>query len=195
MAACPGPERLSEALRILDQSHPPIVTASAAERERQRLHTWSTTLSLGYDTNATADGGAAGTRANLAVTIPLFDPTSRIERADARAAAARDRDSKRAAFIADLTRYCTAINQRGTADHARQFARDRLAYYQERIDQGLDDPAVLWQQAEAFQAAERKHNELARQLDTDALALARQWGGDQWPRLHALLQAIRTIRP
>lgn len=190
MADCPGPDRLSEALRILDQAHPPALTMRAAVEAKQRQHDWSAEVGLSYDTNATSEGGPAGGRGTIAVKIPLFDQTSRIEKAETRAAAERERDAMRASLLSEMADYCAAVRKRQAAERARDFAKDRLAYYQQRIDQGLASPDVLWQQAESFQSAERERAELAAAIETEALTLARRWGGDQWPRLLALLHAI-----
>ena len=51
-------------------------------------------------------------------------------------------------------------------------------------------PDTLWSEAEAMQRAEHDWQREAGRLRALRLTLARRYGGEQWPRLKALLEAM-----
>ncbi|MCF7992159.1 MAG: hypothetical protein K9M02_17100 [Thiohalocapsa sp.] len=187
---CPGESRLEEALRLLEVANPVLRAEARAFGEAQQQRDWSMTLALGYDTNTTFETGAAGGRAALRVEIPLFDRTSRLAKAEARAAYVGEVDAARKAFLGDVQTLCELASQVRALDTLRGFARDRTAYRQERVNEGLDVPDTLWTEAEAMQRAEHDWQREAGRLDALRLTLARRWGGAQWQQLRALLAAM-----
>ena len=189
-AECPGDSRLEEALRVLEVANPVLRAKAAAYGEASRQHDWTMTLALGYDTNTTFETGEAGGRAALRVEIPLFDRQSRLNKAEARAAYVGEVDSARAGFLADIQTLCELASQVHALDTLRGFTRDRTSYRQQRVDQGLDVPDSLWGEAESMQRAEHDFQRESGRLSALRLTLARRYGGAQWQRLRALLEAM-----
>jgi hypothetical protein len=58
------------------------------------------------------------------------------------------------------------------------------------VGQGIDVADSLWTEAEAMQRAEQDWQREAGKLATRRLTLARRYGGEQWSRLQALLEAM-----
>lgn len=189
-AECPGDGRLTEALRLVDQANPVLLAADAAHAEADRAHPWKATLNLGYDTSASYQSGPAGAKATLQVQIPLFDRTPAIARAKERAALVAQHDATAAAFLADIQTLCDLSANVTELDTLRAFARDRLAYRQERVAQALDQPDTLWTDAQGMQTSEQTYQRARTRLHALRLTLARRYGGDAWQRLHALLVAM-----
>ena len=189
-AECPGDRRLEEALRVLEVANPVLRAKAAAYGEASRQHDWKMTLALGYDTNTTFETGEAGGRAALRVEIPLFDRRSDLAKAEARAAYVGEVDSARAGFLADIQTLCELASQVRALDTLRGFTRDRTSYRQQRVDQGLDVPDSLWGEAESMQRAEHDFQRESGRLSALRLTLARRYGGAQWQRLRALLEAM-----
>jgi hypothetical protein len=191
-AACPGAGRLEEALRLVETANPVLRAEARAFDEAQRQRDWSATLKLGYDTNTTLESGAKGPRGLLSVEIPLFDRSSDLEKAEARAAYVAEVDATRTAFLADIRSLCELAADASALDDYRAFNRDRTVYRQERVDEGLDEPDVLWTEFDAAQRAENEFTAARGRLEALRLTLARRWGGAQWQRLRALLEAMTS---
>ena len=190
LAECPGTARLEEALLVLALANPVLLAEGAVQAEASKQRDWKMKLALGYDTNTTFETGEAGARAALRVEIPLFDRAGVLSRAEARAALVAKQDSARAGFLADIQTLCELAAETRALDTLRSLTRDRLAYRQERVNQGLDPADSLWQEAEAMQSAEHEWVAASGRLDALRLTLARRWGGEEWQRLHALLNAM-----
>lgn len=189
-ADCPGPERLQEALTLVAAAHPVLVAEADAFAEAQRQRDWKAVVSLGYDTNTSLESGDAGARAALRVEIPLWDRTSQIEKAKARAALLGKEDSARISLLSDIQALCELASQVKALDTLRAFSRDRLEYRQERVNQGLDPADTLWREAETMQRAEHDWQRESGKLTALRLTLARRYGGEEWPRLQTLLSAM-----
>jgi len=188
--ACPGPDRLDEALRILESANPVLLAEAAAFGEAARQRDWSATLKFGYDTNTTLEAGAEGPRGLLSVEIPLFDRAPKLAKAEARAAYVGKLDGARTAFLTDLRGLCDLAAEVRALDDYRGFNRDRTLYRQERVNEGLDQPDALWGEFDAAQRAENDWQAARERLAGLRLTLARRWGGEAWPRLLALLEAM-----
>ena len=189
-ADCPGAGRLEEALRVLEIANPVLRAEAAAFGEAQRQRDWTASLKLAYDSNTTLESGAAGPRGVLAVEIPLFDRSGKLARAEARAAYVSTVDTARTAFLADIRALCDLAAEVGALDDYRTFNRDRTVYRQERVNEGLDQPDALWAEFDAAQRAENDWQAARDRLDGLRLTLARRWGGEEWRRLLALLEAM-----
>ena len=74
----------------------------------------------------------------------------------------------------------------------RTFRRDRLKYRQEQVDAGLAEADTLWADAEQAEHAEQQWRQAAAGLATLRQRLARQYGGEAWSRLQALLAAMTS---
>jgi hypothetical protein len=192
-AECPGAGRLEEALRLLEVANPVLRAEAQAFGEAQRQRDWSMKLALGYDTNTTFETGEAGGRAALRVEIPLFDRSTDLAKAEARAAYVGQVDAARTAFLTDVRGLCDLAAEVAALDDNRAFNRDRTLYRQERVNEGLDEPDTLWTEFDAAQRAENDFTAARGRLQALRLTLARRWGGAQWQRLQALLAAM-TVR-
>lgn len=189
-AECPGSSRLEEALLIVAGANPVLLAEHQAHAEAQRQRDWKASLSLGYDTNTSFESGDAGARAALRVEIPLWDRTSQVEKAKARAALIGKEDSLRVSLLGDIQTLCELSSQVKALDTLRAFTRDRLDYRQERVNQGLDPAETLWREAETMQRAEHDWQRESGKLDALRLTLARRYGGEEWVRLQTLLSAM-----
>jgi len=186
----PGPERLSEALRLLEQANPVLSAERATAAEQSRQRHWSADISIGYSITETLETGAAGPNARLNVRIPLFDRSAKLQQAKDAAAIVASADSLRTALIADLQALCEQAHQVRALQRRLAFTRDRLTYRQERVDQGIDPADSLWSEAEAMQSASFEAQKAAANLASTRLALARQYAGAHWERMQALLEAM-----
>ncbi|MBK1732767.1 hypothetical protein [Thiococcus pfennigii] len=189
-AECPGAARLEEALEILGTANPVLRAEGAEYAEALRQRSWAARLDLGYDTNTSLESGAAGARAALRVEIPLWDRTSSLERAKAHADLTATQAAARQALLTDVQSLCELASQVAALDTLRAFARDRLAYRQERVDEGIDPADVLWSEAEAMQRAEHDWRRERGRLEALRLTLARRHGGAEWQRLRTLFEAM-----
>lgn len=190
LADCPGAARLQEALTLVAQASPVLTAERAVQAEQRRQRTWDASLTLGYSITDTFESGAAGPNAALRIKIPLWDRTSALQAAKDRAAAVAREDATRAALLAAIEGLCEQAHQVRALDAAHQFARDRLSYQQDRVGQGIDPADSLWDAASAFQVAKHRWEQEAAKLATHRLTLARHYGGEAWPRLQVLLEAM-----
>lgn len=190
VAECPGPERLTEALRLVEQANPVLGAERTTASEQARQRTWSAEVTIGYSITETLETGAAGPNARLNVRIPLFDRAAKLQQAKDAAAIVASTDALRAALIDDLQALCEQAHQMRALERRRAFTQDRLAYRQERVDQGIDPADSLWSEAEAMQTASFEAQRAAANLASTRLALARQYAGEQWERMQALLEAM-----
>jgi hypothetical protein len=187
---CPGSARLEEALRVVSLANPVLRAADRAHTQAQRQRDWKAVLNLGYDTNTTFETGEAGARAAVRVEIPLWDRGSDLAKAEAAVALASQQDSTRVSLLADIQSLCELASQVDALNILRELTRDRLAYRQERVDQGLESADALWREAEAMQRAEHDWRRESGKLKAMHLTLARRYGGNEWQRLQALLIAM-----
>lgn len=189
-AACPGAERLSEALRLLHQANPVLLAERARDSEQARQHAWEAAITVGYSITETFESGAAGPNAQLRVRIPLWDRSTQLQTAKDHAATIKRQADAEAALIADLQTLCEQAHDTRALERRRDFTKDRLNYRQERVDQGLDPADSLWSEAEAMQTASHDWQRAQANLVSSRLALARQYAGDQWGRMLTLLEAM-----
>ncbi len=189
-ADCPGPDRLTEALRLVERANPVLNAERSTAAEQARQRAWTAEVSIGYSITETLETGAAGPNARLNLRIPLFDRAGKLEQAKDAAALTASTDALRTALIADLQALCEQAHQARALQRRLDFARDRLRYREERVEQGLDPADSLWSDAEAMQTASFEAQKAAANLTAAQLALARQYAGAQWPRMHALLEAM-----
>jgi hypothetical protein len=189
-ADCPGPARLEEALALLAQANPVPIAERDTYTEQTRQHAWETVVTLGYSVTDTFEAGAAGPNAALRVRIPLWDRSTDLKTARARSAWQRAADTLRTAFLADIQALCEQAAQVQALATLHAFHRDRLAYRQEQVDQGLAEADALWSEAEGAQKAEHDWQREAGKLAAKRLTLARRYGGEEWGRLQVLLEAM-----
>lgn len=189
-AECPGPERLTEALRLVEQANPVLSAERATASEQARQRTWSAEVTVGYSITETLETGSAGPNARLNVRIPLFDRSAQLQQAKDAGALVERTDRLRTALIGELQALCKHAHQVRALKRRAAFTRDRLAYRQERVDEGLDPADSLWREAEAMQTASFEAQKAAADLASARLALARQYAGEQWERMQALLEAM-----
>lgn len=184
------PARLEAALNLIAEAHSVLVAERGICEEQTRQHAWETVVTLGYSITDTFESGAAGPNAALWVRIPLWDRSTELESAQARAARRRAEDGVRVAFLTDVQALCEQAAQVRALDTLRAFHRDRLAYRQEQVDQGLAEAEVLWTEMEAAQRVEQAWWREAGRLQAQRLTLARRYSGEARSRLQVLLAAM-----
>ncbi len=189
-AECPGSARLDEALTLISQVNPVLQAARGVVTEQRMKPPWDASVTVGYSITDTFESGAAGPNAALRVKIPLWDHSTKIQAAKDHAEAVAKEDATSAALLADIQALCEQAHQVRALDAANQFARDRLTYRQDRVNQGIDSADSLWGDASAFQVAKHLAEQEAAKLDTKRLVLARHYGGAEWARLQALFEAM-----
>jgi len=188
-AKCPGAEQLSEALSIVFRSHPVLLAEREEFQETIRTKNWDAYVRVGYAARAT-DKDAEGLNASVQVKIPLFDRTPKLAAAKARSAWKRSEDQVRKAFLAELEELCVQAGKVREFATLRTFYRDRLSYRQERVNEGLEDPPVLWSEAEQVQKTDYDWRRESGELEAMRLTLARRYGGEEWSGLQVLLTAM-----
>ena len=182
-----GASSLDEAIQLVNHAHPVIQAEEerlAALKERQP---WSMDLLLGWARRGTQEVTTGGANAGVQVTIPLFDRSHDLEIARERAAVLNARQQIHARFLEAVERLRGVAADKASAHTQRDFARDRLTYGKQQVEQGLIEAADLWPIARAANEAEvafaAAEDALAAQLD----ATARRYGGEQWQTLKRLL--------
>ena len=120
---CPGAERLSQALRLVEQANPVLRAERATANEQARQRSWTAEVSIGYSITETLETGAAGPNARLNVRIPLFDRTAKLQQAKDAAAITASTDALRIALIADIQALCEQAHQVRALERRRDFTR------------------------------------------------------------------------
>lgn len=184
---------LDEALALVRERHPVLVAERAQLAEYARQRDWAAKVTVGWTQRGTDYGGEAGTNAGVNLSIPLFDRKRQLERAKTQAAYAEKRAGIEAAFLGAVQ----ALGKEAEAGRAqarlRDLYRDRLAYRKQQVDEGLQVADALWAEAEAVQKAEQAQAQSEAELQAGLEMVAREYGGDEWKRLQALLAA--HVRP
>ena len=126
----------------------------------------------------------------LALSIPLFDRSHDLERSKAQAALQRNRDTLMKSFLDELHKLCTQRDKVHEQQTLHRFYRDRLRYRKEQVKAGIDEPDVLWQEAERVQKTAQQLRRERGELKAQQLSVARRFGGTEWKRLQALLAGI-----
>lgn len=189
-AECPGNNRLQEALILVSNANPVLMAERDIYREQQRQKSWDASVTIGYSVTDTFESGAAGPNAALRVRIPLWDRSTELQNSQSKAAWLAKEDAARSSLLADIQALCEQAHHVTALNTLRKFARDRLAYRQERVDQGIDLADTLWSEAEAMQRAEHDWQRESGKLATLRLTLARQYGGPEWSRMQVLLETM-----
>lgn len=180
---------LDEALALVRQCHPVLVVEREQLAEYARQHDWAAKVSVGWTQRGTDYGGEAGTNAGVNLSIPLFDRKRQLDRAKAQAAYAEKRASIEAAFLGDVNALDKQADETKSQTQLHILYRDRLAYRKQQVDEGLQGADTLWAEAEAVQKAEQALAKLQAELQSGLEMVAREYGGDEWKRLQALLAA------
>lgn len=183
-------DAIGEAVRLVEARHP-VLAAQGVERQAlARQRNWSADLFVGWTQRGTEFSPEAGPNAGIRVTIPLFDRSHEMETARTRTAWARERHSVIDAFLAEIQALKTMALQVENADASRALYRDRLEYWRQAVDEGKTEAERLWPEAEALQKADQTYRSAVDGLETERERVARQYGGDEWMRLSALLAEI-----
>jgi hypothetical protein len=178
-AECPGSGRLQESMILVSQANPVLTAERAIFDEQQRHKPWEASVTVGFSDIDTLESGAAGPNAALRVRIPLWDRSTLLKVSERKAAWLAKEAATRAALLAVIQSLCEQAHQVRALNTLRKFARDRLTYRQERVDQGIDVADSLWAEAEAMQSAEHKWKRESGKLATRRLTAARQYGGER----------------
>lgn len=187
---------LDDAIALVRQAHPVVQARQAEYRETTRQRDWSSDITLGWTQRGTAEGGAAGPNAGIRVTIPLFDRSHELRSVSARREWVESSEALLAAFLDAVAEHDQLVLDVHEADTLRHFWRDRLAYQQRQVEDGLQEPDSLWPVAESMQRADLDYLRRSRRLEALRERVAREYGGAQWTTLQALLvEHANSTRP
>jgi len=174
---------------LVREYHPVLVAERAQLEEQGRQRDWTARVSMSWTERGTEFGGEGGANAGLRLNIPLFDRKQKLERSKARVGFAEQEAKIEAAFLGDVKSLSKQAGDVSAARQLRDLYRDRLAYRKQQVDEGLEEADVLWSEAEAMQKAEQSVSKSRRELEAGLETTAREYGGNEWKRLQALLAA------
>lgn len=189
MPLCVQAAALDEALTLVRECHPVLVAERTQLAEYARQHDWAAKVSVGWTQRGTDFGGEAGSNAGVNLSIPLFDRKRQLDRAKAQAVYADKRASIEAGFLGEVKALGKQADESNAQIQLRDLYRDRLAYRKQQVDEGLQDADALWSEAETVQKAEQALTKSDAELQLGLEMVAREYGGDEWKRLQALLAA------
>lgn len=185
---------LDDALVLVLQTHPGIAEKRLIADETAKKTDWEANIRLGYSYRATTTE-SLGPNASFIVTIPLFSRKRQIENAKARLVVSEQRDQIRKTFLAEYQTLKSLTNQRYAAEQRLELLKDKLKWYQQSVEEGRFEADLLWIHAEAAQTAELKARNTDQTFHTLLDTTARQFGGNDWMRLRALLaEAVKSSR-
>lgn len=184
-----GASPLDEALAIVQAGNPVLIAEHRQLDMLDRQRNWTARVSLGWTKRGTEYGGGAGSNAGVQLSIPLFDRKRDLDRAEALSGLAATRARITAGFLADVKALDKQAVDLVSAGKLRDLARDRLEYRRKQVDEGLQEADRLWSEAEAFQKAEQDVEQARAALEAGLEATAREYGGEEWKQLRALLAA------
>ncbi len=185
-AECPGPGVLDEALIIVMDAHPVLAEEREEYRAQTRDRDWDAYVRVGYAMQGTNDD-AAGPNASIQVKIPLFSNAHKIAVQKARTAWRRAEDAVRRAFLTDMEKLCTRVATVRELENLLPFYRERMGFVEERVGEEVEDPAALWTQTEKVQQVMLDYRRERDALSALRQTISRQYGGDRWQDLFALL--------
>lgn len=180
---------LDDAVTLVLEAHPVLAAERAAMQAQTRQRNWNADVTLSWTQRGTEFGGEGGSNAGIRLRIPLFDRTHELESADARSAWQESRDTVLRRFLAEVETLVALAAEAREADTMRAFRKDRLEYRKKQVDEGLAEADSLWAVAERLKQAEHEYSKARTKLEAMLESVARQYGGEQWKRLRALLAA------
>jgi hypothetical protein len=192
LAGPAGADPLDEALRLVEARHPVLAAQNAERQALARQRNWKTDVFVGWTQRGTELNPDAGPNAGIRVTIPLFDRTHEIESARAHSGWMRERNGVVAAFLGEVGRLRELAVDVGHAEASRGLYRDRLEYWRHAVEEGKAEPERLWPEAEALQKADQAYRSALAALEAERERIAREYGGDAWTTLSALLAEIAS---
>jgi len=180
---------LDDAVTLVLEAHPVLAAERAAMQAQTSQRGWNADVTLSWTQRGTEFGGAGGPNAGIRLRIPLFDRTHELKSANARSAWQNSRDRVLRRFLAEVEALVALAAEAREADTMRAFHKDRLEYRKKQVAEGLAEADSLWEVAERLREAEHKYRKARTELETLLESVARQYGGEQWKRLRALLAA------
>ncbi len=93
----------------------------------------------------------------------------------------------RKAFLTDMEKLCTRVAAVRELANLLPFYRERMGFVEERVGEAVEDPAALWTETEKVQQVMLDYRRERDALSAIRQTISRQYGGDQWQDLFALL--------
>lgn len=184
---------LDRALALVMAHHPELMARKDVFWSELDKPGWSADLSLSLTEDVDMRGGSGGGRAQLSITIPLVGRQSELEAAQARRELEAARGSVRNGFLDRVSELRERSLSVETARERRDFWKDQAEYNRRAVEEGLQDPGQLWSQADSLQRAEHEYRRALDLLESGLERTAREYGGDEWTNLLALLEEIVSL--
>lgn len=187
--ACPAAaEPLDEALALVMSRHPELSARYREFRASQCTSAWSANLDLSLDESLHGS-------AQLSLSIPLVGKSHELETARARRELESARSAVRQSFLSSVSALRGLALQVKSARERRDFWKDQTEYYRHAVEEGLEDPDLLWSQADRLQQAEHAFQQAKLDFKATLEKTAREYGGPRWTNLQDLLAEIARSSP
>jgi|GEM_PF-3924401 len=99
-------------------------------------------------------------------------------------------------FLTEVQGLCERQSRQLLAAEMVLFFKDQLASHKQMVQEGLIDRTALWEFAKQAQEAKINARQVAVEYQAALDRVARLYGGQQWQKLKALLDAhVKQIRP
>jgi len=178
---------LDDAVALVLEAHPVLAAERAVLEAQTHQRDWNADVTLSWTQQGTEFGGAGGPNAGIRLRIPLFDRSHEIKAATARSAWQNSRDTVLRSFLAEVEKLTEQAAEVRATDAMRAFHKDLLEYRKKQVDEGLAEANTLWDVAANVQQAEHEYRKARTKLEAMLESVARQYGGEQWKTLQALL--------
>jgi tetratricopeptide (TPR) repeat protein len=194
-------QALSQALQLVTDCNPILATTLEDLKLKERKITWASVLTLGWTEKTTdqsdrvtvSDTGFVeerGGSAQFKVTIPLLSRTNQSEAVKVRLEYEKARETVLKAFLTEVSALHELSGKAKELDAMRKFYKEQLAYYQKAVEEGTEEPQVLWSLVEKFQQAEQAYQQATSKLDISYGVAARLFGGERWNQLQVMLVGL-----
>ena len=99
-------------------------------------------------------------------------------------------------FLTEVQGLCERQSRQLLAEEMVPFFKDQLTSHKQMVQEGQIDRTALWEFAKQAQVAKINARQVAVEYQAALDRIARQYGGPQWQRLKALLDAhVKQTRP
>ena len=189
--AAPLDEAIALVVRVSPEIRQRQIEADAVSGQTD----WTSRVRFGYAQKGTQTE-ADGMNASLQFEIPLFSRKRAIDAAKVRSQLAQTRAATVTDFLAEVRSLVSLDGEELSTQELSELAADRLLYFRQSVEQGIDDADVLWPQAEAAKKAEQASTIAQADYRTALETTARRFGAEQWKQLQDLLaEHVKQSRP
>jgi len=156
---------------------------------------WTSKVRFGYAQKGTQTE-ADGMNASFQFEIPLFSRKREIDAAKVRSQLAQTRAATVTAFLIEVRGLVSLHGEVLSTQELSELAGDRLLYFRQSVEQGINDADLLWPQAEAAKKAEQASTIAQAENRRAPETTARRFGAEQWKQSQDLLaEHVKQSRP